>query len=128
MFKFHLWKEKARKVKRYLFTLYLAYKNPRTSWHSKLLIFLILAYALSPIDLIPDFIPVIGYLDDLIILPAMILFAVKTIPKDVWEECYEKTEDIEINKKFKITGMVIIISLWAVILFVIIKSIVTVIK
>nr|WP_258455158.1 YkvA family protein [Aequorivita sp. CIP111184] len=67
--------------------LHLAYKDRRTPWYAKVLIFVIIAYALSPIDLIPDFIPIIGYLDDLILLPIGIYFAVRLIPENVKAEC-----------------------------------------
>ena len=71
MKKLKLW---AKKLKRQLVILHLAYKNKRIPWYAKVLIFVIIAYALSPIDLIPDFIPIIGYLDDLILLPIGIYF------------------------------------------------------
>ena len=61
--------------------LYIAMKNPKTPWYAKALGFFVVAYMLSPIDLIPDFIPVLGYLDDLIILPLLISLCIKMIPK-----------------------------------------------
>ena len=67
--------------------LYIASRDPRTSWWVKLLIAGLLAYAVSPIDLIPDFIPVLGYLDDLILLPLGIYFVSNKIPDDLWQEC-----------------------------------------
>ncbi len=67
------WKQRTRSLKRDVRALYLAKRDPRMPWYAKLLGGVILAYALSPIDLIPDFIPVLGYLDDLILLPAGIL-------------------------------------------------------
>lgn len=80
-------KQKARIVKRDTYTLYLACKDPRTPWYVKLLAGGIVAYALSPIDLIPDFIPVLGYLDDVILLPLGIALAVKLTPEAVLTEC-----------------------------------------
>jgi uncharacterized membrane protein YkvA (DUF1232 family) len=68
------------------YALYLAYADPRVPWYAKLLVAVIVAYALSPIDLIPDFIPVIGYLDDLLLVPAGIALAAKLIPEGVLEE------------------------------------------
>jgi len=65
----------AKKFKQNLFVLYLSYKDSRTPWYAKLVAMLIVAYAFSPIDLIPDFIPILGYLDDLIIVPLGIIFA-----------------------------------------------------
>lgn len=79
--------------------LHLASKDKRTPWYAKTMIFLIIAYALSPIDLIPDFIPVIGYLDDLILLPIGIYFAVRLIPPAIKAECLIKAKDYKWNKK-----------------------------
>ena len=69
-------KKRARHLKTETFALYLAARDPRTPWYAKLLVASIVAYALSPIDLIPDFIPVIGYLDDLILIPFLINLAI----------------------------------------------------
>jgi uncharacterized membrane protein YkvA (DUF1232 family) len=69
-------------------------RSPRTPRVSKLLLGVAIAYAVSPIDLIPDFIPVIGYLDDLIILPLLILIAIRLIPRDVIMECRQTKEDV----------------------------------
>ncbi|MPZ39183.1 MAG: DUF1232 domain-containing protein [Rhizobiales bacterium] len=80
------WKQWARTVKRDVHALYLARRDPRVPWYAKLLAMAVAAYALSPIDLIPDFIPVIGYLDELIILPLGILLVIRLIPADVMAE------------------------------------------
>jgi uncharacterized membrane protein YkvA (DUF1232 family) len=80
------WKLKAKAFKKEVHTLSLAVKDPRVPWCAKIFAVLIIAYALSPIDLIPDFVPVIGYLDDLIIIPARIVLLIKMIPKEVMEE------------------------------------------
>jgi len=80
-------KDRARRLRTETFALYLAARHPRTPWYAKALAALVAAYALSPIDLIPDFIPVLGYLDDLILLPAGIALAVRLVPADVLEEC-----------------------------------------
>src|SRR5206468_12969857 len=77
-------KEQASRLKRELHALWLAYSDPRTPWLARLLIVCIIAYALSPIDLIPDPIPVIGHLDDLILLPLAIALAIRMIPDSVW--------------------------------------------
>ena len=78
-------REKAKQLKTDVYALYLAYKDPRVPWYAKAFMALIIGYALSPIDLIPDFIPVLGYLDDLIIIPAGISLSLKMIPKEVLE-------------------------------------------
>ena len=88
-----LWKKWARGLRLQAFTLYYAYKNPRTPWYAKLWSMIVVAYAFSPIDLIPDFIPVLGYLDDLVLIPLGMAVAVKLIPKDVLAECRQLAQD-----------------------------------
>lgn len=73
----------ARRIKRDGVTLWFAYKHPRIPFMAKALSMLVVAYALSPIDLVPDFIPVLGYLDDVIVLPALIWLTIKLVPADV---------------------------------------------
>jgi uncharacterized membrane protein YkvA (DUF1232 family) len=80
-------KARARKLKSEVLALYVAVRHPRTPWYAKLLIVAIVAYALSPIDLIPDFIPVLGLLDEIILLPFAIAWAIRLIPPDVMDEC-----------------------------------------
>ena len=79
--------QEAKRLKAELYALYLAYQDPRVAWYAKLWIGVVVAYAFSPIDLIPDFIPVLGYLDDVILLPLGILIALRLIPPDVMSEC-----------------------------------------
>jgi uncharacterized membrane protein YkvA (DUF1232 family) len=79
-------KQRARTIKRDVHAIYLAARDPRVPWYAKALAFFVAGYALSPIDLIPDFIPVVGYLDDLIIVPIGILLVVAMIPEDVMAE------------------------------------------
>lgn len=80
-------KTRARQLKAEVFALYLAARHPNTPWYAKLFIVAIVAYALSPIDLIPDFIPVLGFLDEIILLPLGIVLAVKMVPVNVMCEC-----------------------------------------
>jgi len=80
------WKQWARIIKRDAHTLYLAARDPRVPWYAKGVAVAVAAYAASPIDLIPDFIPVVGYLDDLIILPLGIALVIKLIPADIMAE------------------------------------------
>lgn len=94
-------KERVRQLKNKLAALFLAYKRKDTPLVAKALAALTVAYALSPIDLIPDFIPVLGYLDDLIILPALITLCVKLIPKQIMQECEAQADDIWKNGKPK---------------------------
>lgn len=81
------WRERVARLKREVLTLWLAGRDPRTPLAAKLLAAAVAAYALSPIDLIPDFIPVLGLLDDLIILPAGIWLALRMVPPDVLADC-----------------------------------------
>jgi uncharacterized membrane protein YkvA (DUF1232 family) len=105
-------KAKAKKLKTEIYALYLAYQDPGTPWYAKILIAVIVAYALSPIDLIPDFIPVLGILDDLILLPIGIYFAIKIIPEPVLTECRQKAQNAKLNKKKNWIAGIIIICLW----------------
>ena len=80
-------KARARALKAETVARYLAARHPATPWYAKLLAALLVAYALSPIDLIPDFIPVLGYVDDLILLPLGIALAIRLLPSAVLDEC-----------------------------------------
>ncbi len=121
---FSRWKEKAKKLKQEIYALYLAYKDPRVSWYAKIFIVILIGYAISPIDLIPDFIPVIGYLDDLILLPLGIVLAIKMIPREVMEEYRkESTKGIK-DKKIAVIGLIIIISIWVVLLYLIFSKVI----
>src|SRR4030065_765664 len=77
------WKVRARQLKTEVYALYLAYKDSRTPWYARIFTALVVAYAFSPIDLIPDPIPVLGYLDDLVLIPIGIYLALKLIPVEV---------------------------------------------
>ena len=81
------WKARARALKRDTYALYLACRDPRVPWYAKALAAAVVAYALSPIDLIPDFIPVLGYLDDLLLVPLGLALALRLIPAPVMAEC-----------------------------------------
>jgi uncharacterized membrane protein YkvA (DUF1232 family) len=105
-------KAKASAVKRDVYTLYLAARDPRTPWYAKLFIGCVVAYALSPIDLIPDPIPLIGYLDDLILLPFGIYLAIKMIPQPVLAECRIKAESHKIPLRKNWFAAAIILALW----------------
>jgi uncharacterized membrane protein YkvA (DUF1232 family) len=83
-------KEKAKNIKKEITAIYYAYQNSNTKPLPKIIILFTLGYALSPIDLIPDFIPILGYLDDLIIIPALITLSIKLIPKVIMDESREK--------------------------------------
>ncbi len=87
-----VWKNRAKALKRETFALYLAYRHPHTPRYAKVWAGVVAAYAFSPIDLIPDFIPLLGYLDDLVLVPLGITLALKMIPPEVMAECREKAE------------------------------------
>ena len=102
-----------RSLKRQTCTLYLASRHDRVPRLAKVLIIVIIAYVLSPIDLIPDFIPVLGYLDDLLLLPLAIALVIKMIPADVWQACLRQVDDdIAIDSPYRNTVAAIIITIW----------------
>jgi len=74
--------------------LYFAYKDQRVAWYAKLFAICVVAYAFSPIDLIPDFIPVLGFLDDIILVPLGVWIALKLIPDEVVKDCRAKAEEL----------------------------------
>jgi uncharacterized membrane protein YkvA (DUF1232 family) len=92
-------KDRARALKAETFSLYLAARHPETPWYAKLFVAGIVAYALSPIDLIPDFVPVLGYLDDLVLIPIGIAIAVKLVPSAVLSECRARARQVMQNDK-----------------------------
>lgn len=114
---------KAKKLIQELVVLHLVYKNPKTPWTAKVLIIVILGYALSPIDLIPDVIPVIGLLDDLILLPLGIYLALKSIPKEVLEKSRIQAENYKWNKKKSLIAGILIRLLWLLMSYLIVSSI-----
>lgn len=106
-------KTRERKLKSDTYALWLAYHHPRTPLHAKVFLVCVVAYALSPVDLIPDFIPVLGYLDDLILIPLGIFLALRMIPRDVMAECRQKAEvESSIRLKKNWVAGAIIILIW----------------
>jgi uncharacterized membrane protein YkvA (DUF1232 family) len=105
------WKKWARSLKTNTYALYLASRDPRVPWLAKVIVALVVAYALSPIDLIPDFIPVIGYLDDLLLLPIGIWLAIRMIPEAAWKECKLSAHQavIELPKNWRAGAVIIFI-------------------
>jgi len=108
-------KQRAHQLEAELFALYLAARDPRTPWYTKLLVAGIVAYAFSPVDLIPDFIPVLGYLDDLILLPIGIALARKLVPQQVLAQCRARAQETMQNEKpVSRVGGAIIVLIWLV--------------
>ena len=103
----------AKSVKRDVVALYLAGQDARTPWLAKAVAAAVVAYALSPVDLIPDFIPIIGYLDDLLLVPLGIMLAVRLIPRELMEEFREAASDRE-RLPSNTTAAIWIVCIWAV--------------
>lgn len=107
------WKHQAKQLKVEVHALYLAYQDPRVPWIAKVFVACVIGYAFSPIDLIPDFIPVIGYLDDLVLIPLGIKLALSMIPESVMNECREKArETLAQDKPVNWAAMIVIILIW----------------
>jgi uncharacterized membrane protein YkvA (DUF1232 family) len=103
----------ARRIKRDTYALYLATRDPRTPWYAKLFAACVVAYAFSPIDLIPDVIPVLGYLDDLVVVPLGILLALAMVPPGVMAECRAAAESNRPASKPKHwAGAAVIVAIW----------------
>ena len=117
-------KKWAKKLKTDIPAVFHALKHSKTPVWAKIMAAVTVCYALSPIDLLPDFIPVLGYLDDVILLPALIALTIKLIPEEVWMECREKSEGMWADGKPKIWYYAIpIVTIWAVIIWLILKAI-----
>ena len=109
-------KSRARALRNESVTVYLATKDVRTPWYAKVIALCTIAYALSPIDLIPDFIPVLGYLDDIIIVPAGIALAIRLIPAEVLNDAREQAAASSVERSVGYVGAGIIAVVWLVIL------------
>jgi len=107
------WKTWVRGLKQELYALYLAYRDPRAPWYARMLAAVVVAYAFSPFDLIPDFIPVLGYLDDLIVVPLGIALVLRMIPPEVMAECRERARREILNKPVNWVVGALMISAWA---------------
>ncbi len=107
------WAQRARQLKAETCALYLAYRDPRTPWYARVCAAVVVGYAFSPIDLIPDFIPVLGYLDDLVLVPLGVWFALKLIPPEVMAESRDKAQTMLANgKPVSRAAAVVIVSIW----------------
>src|ERR671915_56624 len=107
------WKQRARQLSAQTYALYLAYRHPRTPWYAKVLAALVVGYVFSPIDPIPDFIPVVGLLDEMVVVPIGVLIAAKMIPREVMEECQEKAREVaEGEKPVSRVAAVVVVAVW----------------
>ena len=107
-------KTRARQLKREVHTVAIAARDPRTPWYVKALIFFVVAHTLSPIDLIPDFIPVLGYLDDLLITPGGLWLAVRLIPPEVMVDARASAADDSLDGHTGWVGVVLIVFAWII--------------
>ena len=107
------WRARAQALKRDTYALYLAARDPRTPWYARALAALILAYAFSPIDLIPDFVPVLGYLDDLILIPLGLALLTRLVPPEVMAEARERASKVQSrNRPRSYAAAIIIVLIW----------------
>jgi uncharacterized membrane protein YkvA (DUF1232 family) len=107
------WKQRARQLKTETYALYLAYRDPRTPWYARVFAACVVGYAFSPIDLIPDPIPVLGYLDDLILVPLGIALAIKMIPPPVLAECRQQAQALMAEgRPVNWAVAIVIIAIW----------------
>ena len=118
-------KEKVKQLKNDVPAVFLALKDKKTPWYAKLFAVLTVAYALSPIDFIPDFIPILGYLDDLLILPLLVALTTKFIPQEVFDEYRKQAQDMwQDGKPKKWYYALPIIFVWLLIIVLIVKAII----
>ncbi len=109
------WKRRARQLSAQTYALYLAYRHPMTPWYAKVFAALIVGYVFSPIDPIPDFIPGVGLLDEMVVVPIGVFIAARMIPRQVMEECQEKAREVaEGGKPVSRIAAVVIVAIWLV--------------
>ena len=107
------WKRWARQLSAQTYALYLAYRHPRTPWYAKIFAAVVVGYVFSPIDPIPDFIPGVGLLDEMVVVPIGVLIAAKMIPRRVMEECREKAQEVAKGEKpVNRVAVVIVVVVW----------------
>ena len=122
------WREKltqrAKRLKTDIPAVFLAMRHPQTPWYAKALACLTVAYALSPIDLIPDFIPVLGFLDDVLLLPMLVAATVRLIPADVFADCQKRADGLwQDGKPKKWYYALPILLFWLLMIWLIVRAI-----
>lgn len=105
------WKRRAGKLKRETYALYLAYRDPRVPWYARVFAALVVGYVFSPIDPIPDFIPVVGLLDEMVVVPIGVAIVLKMIPEEVMAECREEAAKME-GKPTNRVAAVVVVAAW----------------
>ncbi|WP_255346766.1 YkvA family protein [Chloroflexus sp. Y-396-1] len=122
-------KHRACALKREAYALYIATRDPRVPWYVKVFVGLVVAHTFSPIDLIPDFIPVLGYLDDLVITPLGIALALRMIPSEVMSDARQKAEVLlQQGKPISRAGALMVVAIWLVIIIAVIWSVVRIVS
>lgn len=119
------WRRRARQLKVETYALYLAYRDPRVPWVAKVFAACVVAYAFSPIDLIPDPIPVLGYLDDLVLVPLGVALALRMIPQPVMDECRERAQailDQDRPRNWAAAGVIVALWILTVVLVVVVLA------
>jgi uncharacterized membrane protein YkvA (DUF1232 family) len=107
------WKKRAKQLKIETYAIYLAYRDPRVPWYARVFAACVVGYAFSPIDLIPDPIPILGYLDDLVLVPLGVALALKMIPDNVMVECRQKADEaMREGKAANWKAAAVIVSMW----------------
>jgi uncharacterized membrane protein YkvA (DUF1232 family) len=107
------WKRWARQLSAQTYTIYLAYRHPRTPWYAKIFAALVVGYVFSPVDPIPDFIPGVGLLDEMVVVPIAVLIAAKMTPRQVMEECREKAQEVAKGEKpVNRVAAVLVVAVW----------------
>ncbi len=107
------WKRRARQLSAQTYALYLAYRDPRTPWYAKVFAALVVGYVFSPIDPIPDWIPAVGLVDEMVVVPIGVLVAAKMIPPQVMEESREKAREVaEGEKPINRVAAVVVVAVW----------------
>jgi uncharacterized membrane protein YkvA (DUF1232 family) len=122
------WRTTAKGLKREVHALCLCSRHPKTPLYAKLFALLIVGYALSPIDLIPDFIPVLGYVDDLVLIPFGVILLIRLMPEDVLEECRRRARSAPVGKSMGWAGAVVVVCVWALSLCVALRLVAWVIR
>jgi len=109
------WRQYIKALKADTYAIALAFRDPRTPWYAKVLIGFVVIHTLSPIDLIPDFIPVLGYLDDILIVPLGVALALRMVPEDVMTECrQEATKLLATERPTSWIAGIIVLAVWLV--------------
>jgi len=115
-------RERAKALQIDLYALYWAYRDPRTPFRAKAFIWLVVAYAASPIDLIPDFIPVLGYLDDLLLLPIAISLVSKMIPEEIMTDCKARSHQEYGRGLQRWCAAGLVVAFWALVAFFLLRA------